>query len=596
MVKNLVPKAEVLFEVSWEVCNKVGGIHTVLKSKVGQMLSLYKEYYLIGPYFPDAAKGHFVELPHPQNCRTACKELSDIGIVVHYGESLIGQRPKTLLIDFQPFFAQTNNIKKILWEEFKIDSLNSKFDFEEPVVWGWVVGIVLEKLAPLFKKKVVAQFHEWLCGSAILYLKRQNVDIGLTFTTHATVLGRALANKGFDLYSKRGDHLALKDISPDQEAYTQKIQSKHQLEKASAQNADIFATVSEVTAMEAEHFLSKKPDILMPNGINIDDFPSREECSVQHAHLRDKIFRFLAYYFYPYYEINFNHTHLFFIASRYEFHDKGIDVFINALGKLNENLKKAKSKETVVAFFWVPSGIRGIKPELIENRTFFEDIEQSIEDKKERIMRRILTSVLSEKKDLPLLPESINKDMFPKVLRFKREDNIPPVCTHDIMAAHDNILHAFHENNLKNLESDKVKVIFYPVYLTGADGLLNLDYYEAMQGSHFGVFPSHYEPYGYTPLECASFCVTSLTSDVAGFGRYISQKNHKNEGIYVLKRQNRSPEEITDDLAKTMFNYLKIPKNKRIELKFEARSLAEQCDWKMLVNNYIDAHNRSIKG
>ncbi len=601
MEKKEVPKAEVFFEVSWEVCNKVGGIHTVVSSKVDEMLHHYHEYFVIGPYFPDKAKGEFLELAHPEICRKSCDRLKELGIVVHYGKWLVGKRPQALLIDFQPLFSKVDDIKRELWDRFRIDSLNADFQFDEPVVWGWAVGMVLESLSEVFAdKKVVAQFHEWISGSAMLYLKSRQTSLGSVFTTHATVLGRALESDGVDLYDEKDGASFLEKIDADREAYSRNVPAKHLMEKACAHNADVFTTVSEITGLEAKFILGMVPDVIIPNGINIENFASAEECSVRHNLFRNKLFLFLMYYFFPYYKIDLEKTHLIFLAARHEIRDKGIDVFIKALARVNDKLKESRSKENIVAFFWVPTGIRGIKPEIIENRTFFEDIMQSITDNRDEIMRKLLTAVVTGKNISreTLLKRRLSEEIYSKVLRFKRSKSSPPVCTHDLMDPDDGIIRLLANENLKNSETDAVKVIYYPVYLTGADGLLNLNYHECMQGCHFGIFPSAYEPFGYTPLECASLCVTSLTTDVSGFGQFILNNvgpREKEKGIKILKRLNREETDIVDDLADIIFDYVTCPKADRIEEKFEARKLAEIADWKILIKNYIRAHNLAVE-
>ncbi|HII72670.1 TPA: glycosyltransferase [Candidatus Woesearchaeota archaeon] len=595
------PEAEILFEVSWEICNKVGGINTVVKSKVNEMSAAYgKGYYVVGPYFPDKIKGVFVEMAHPEFCGRACDELKEWGIIVHYGRWLTGDKPAALLLDFNPLFSKVNDIKRELWDKFGIDSLNSPYEFDEPVIFGWAAGMVIEKFKAVFpEKKIIAHVHEWIAGAALLYLKARSIKVPTIFTTHATVLGRSMANSGVDIYAKdRDGRSILESIDMDKEAYNRQVQAKHLLEKACAHNADVFTAVSDMTATKSLHILGKRPDLVLPNGIDIDKFPSREDCSVQHRSFRDRILMFLTYYFYPYYPIDFDETRIIFTAARYEFHDKGIDVLIKALGRLNSVMKKEKCSENVVAFFYVPTGIRGVKRELVENNAFFNDIVESMDARTTYLRHKVISTVVGEK-DAPvsdLLPKDLKDEIYPKLLRFKREEKKAPVCTHDLMDPHDQILRAFAEAGLQNSKEDCVKVIFYPIYLTGADNLLNLNYYEAMQGSHFGIFPSFYEPYGYTPLECAALAVSSLTTDTSGFGQFImKQPRHSTtKGIYVLRRMDKSEDEIVADLLEKLHRFLKMPKKLRVEDKFEARRLAELSDWKILAKNYIRAHNLAL--
>ncbi|MBW2997536.1 hypothetical protein KY349_04315 [Candidatus Woesearchaeota archaeon] len=593
-------KADFLFEVSWEICNKVGGIYTVIKTKVSPTSKIYGENYcLIGPYFHDKVKGEFEETIIPDQYKQVCDDLKEVGIVLHYGKWLTDGNPNAILIDFHPLFARKDEIKTHLWEHYKVDSLNASFEFEEPVVWAWAVGMVIERLSSMMPgKKVAAMFHEWISGSALLYLKSQGCKVGTVFITHATVLGRSLASSAVDLYCHDKEGKCLLDTMEfDKEAYNKNAHTKHQLEKASAHAADVFATVSEITGMEAEHILQKKPDIIVPNGLDISGFPTIEENSIRHKNFRDKIYHFLLYYFFPYYHLDIEKTLIYFIASRYEVHDKGIDIFTKALGKLNDMLKKESSKRNIVAFFWVPSGVRGIKPEIIENRMLFKDIEDSLKDNSEHVMWRLLSATVA---DSPITKETIFTKNFlseikRKTLRFKREESTPPLCTHDLIDYTDPIMQMMQEQGLNNSEDDKVKVIMYPIYLTGADGLLDLNYYEAMQGSHFGVFPSFYEPWGYTPLEAGALGVASVTTDLAGFGRFaLQQKGDDPKGVFVIKRMGKQEDEATDELAKLLYYFTKLQKKKRVENKIEARRLANLADWDILINNYINAQNMAI--
>ena len=589
MVTN---KADCLYEISWEVCNKVGGIFTVIKSKAARTVDYYKEnYYLIGPYVADKIIGEFKEmLPHNE-LKAIFDELKRENIICHYGKWLIEGNPNLILIDFTGFKSRINDIKKELWESYKIDSLQAPPDYDEPVVWSYTAGKLIEKLTRnCGTKKMCAQFHEWLSGAGLLYLKMKKIKIATVFTTHATILGRTLAGNNINPCSLPTT------INPEIEAVKYGIVSKYHIEKNSAKYADIFTTVSEITAIEAEHLLGRKPEVLVLNGLDINRFPTFEDRSIKHRLYKNQIKEFLMYYFFPYYLFDIEDTLIYFLAGRYEFHAKGIDILIKALGKLNQKLKDEKSKLTIVTFIWVPTAIRGVKLELLENRIFFKDIKDSVEEELDEIKRNILTSIISNKKitqaDL-MNPETMDI-IKKKVMRFKKQKE-PFLVTHDLMDENDAIVESFNNNNLHNKESDRVKVIYYPTYLTGADGLLDLEYYEAMTGSQLGIFPSFYEPWGYTPLEAGALGIASITTDLSGFGRYISQKQRETEpGVYVIKRYNKSDEEAIQELADVMYLYARYSKEQRISNKIEARRLALLADWKNFIENYINAHNLAV--
>ncbi len=587
-------KADFLFEVSWEVCNKVGGIYTVVKSKAARVVEQYKSnYFLIGPYFAKKALGEFEEQVPDKTLKGAFDELKKEGIICHCGKWLIEGEPNLILIDFDNYKKETNSIKKDLWDNFKIDSLNASEDYNEPIVWGYAAGKLIEKLVSSFDGKCVAQFHEWLSGTALLYLKKKSIKLGKVFTTHATVIGRTLASANADLYN------LWDKIDADKEAYNYHVESKHQVEKQAAMNADVFSTVSEITGMEAEHLLKVKPKALLFNGLDIEKFPTFEEISIKHRIQRDRIREFLLYYFFPYYSFNIKETLFYFISGRYEFRDKGIDVFIKSLARLNEKLKKAKSSQTIVAFIWVPANIRNIKPELLENKTYYQDIIDTLEEIMPDVRKNIIYSLIDKK---TITKESIFDDDFlsqikSKIMKLKRNGN-PPVSTHDIYNEQsDEIIKCLAESGLDNKKEDPVKVIYYPIYLSGADGLLNLNYYESMQGCHLGIFPSYYEPWGYTPLEAGALGVSCVTTDLAGFGRYFCAEcaQEKTPGIFVLNRLNKKDDDIIGQLAKIMLDFSNFNVNERIANKLQARKIATTADWGSLIKNYIYAHNLAVE-
>ena len=588
--------ADMLFEVSWEVCNKVGGIFTVVSSKALQIMNQYKFYYLIGPYFPRKTFGMFEETIAPDECKEAFARLKQEGIECHCGKWLVKGNPQVILLDFTNFCIHKNEIKEKLWNDYKIDSLHTEwFDFDEPIVFATAVGKLIEELSRVYAdKKIVAHFHEWLTGAGLLYLKTKKVKIGTVFTTHATALGRAIAAIDMNLYE------VLDKIDPDNNARKKGsgIYAKHLLEKASAQNTDVFTTVSEITGIEAEKLLGRKPEVLLLNGLDMDKFPTFEEAALKHRLFKSRIKQFLTYYFFPHYSFDITNTLIYFLAGRYEFTDKGVDVCIEALGKLNEQLKSEKSEKTIVAFFWIPGNVKAIKSELLENKTFFTDIKDSLDDEAELIKTRIMYALLSKKKisEEILFDQEFSQEIKPKLVRLKRQGN-PPLATHDLFDdQNDVILNTFRRFNLFNREEDRVKVVFYPIYLTGADGLLDTSYYESMQGSHLGIFPSYYEPWGYTPLEAGALGVASVTTDLAGFGRYVCTecKLGKYPGVFVLKRFGRTHSDTVNDLTEVMYSYAHFTPQERITNKIAAQKVALTADWKLFIQRYVEAHNLAV--
>jgi len=589
-------KPDYCFEVSWEVCNKVGGIYTVVKSKVGYMMGQYNEGYIaVGPYFQKKAFGEFDETVPPAELKKVFDTLNSEGIQCHYGTWLIEGNPHAILIDFTNFASKANDLKKELWDNYKIDSMGTKYyDYDEPIVFSCAVGRLLEEFAKQNKtKKVVGHFHEWMTGAALLFLKSRKSKVATCFTTHATMLGRTLSSHDMDLYSLYGN------TDFDKLAYEMGVHSKHQTEKACAHNCDVFTTVSEITGQEAENLLGRKPDVLLLNGLNMDKFPTFEEISIKHTLFKNRIKEFLMYYFFPYYHFDLGNTLIFFLCGRYEFHDKGIDLFTQALADLNNRLKAEGSKKTVIAFFWVPGNIKGIKQSLLENKKYYDDVKESLDDNTPDIKNKILHRVISQQ-DITtenIIEPGVLGEIKRKVHKLVRlNDGNPPLVTHDLYnEENDQIVKAFRELGLTNKEEDRVKVVFYSIYLTGADGLLNTSYYESMMGSHLGVFPSYYEPWGYTPLEAGALGVSSVTTDLAGFGKYIQQKHKKQQkGVFVLNRIDKKDDEVEKQLGDFLYKFTNFTKQQRIQQKMAARHMAMHADWKEFANNYYDAHNLAI--
>lgn len=588
-------KADMLFEMSWEVCNKVGGIFTVLSSKARQMKCYYNDgYFLIGPYIADSARSSFKEEPVPEIYKDSYLRLKEKGIVIHYGSWLIEGEPKVILIDYRNYWSAVNDIKREIWESFSLDSLNSPYDFNEPVLWSWAAGMLLENISNVHqRKKIVLHAHEWLSGAAILYIKKYKINIGTVFTTHATTLGRTLAGHGNDLYS------IIDKINPKDESYKYGVSAKHGLEKITAHVSDVFSTVSQITSLESKYVLEKEADVLLPNGLDMSKFQSFEELTMKHNTYRTKLREFVLYYFFPYYNLDLKNSLFFFTASRYEFHNKGLDIFIEALGKLNDRMKKENFKKTIITFFWIPASIDGIRQDLIAARESFQDIKDLLEENEEEIRENLLYTICSEKdiNESNVIGGNSNFELKKKVMQLKSKSGQAPFSTHEIIDAdNDPIIKAFKQNGLFNREEDKVKVIFYPIYLSGADGLSDLDYYQCIQASHLGVFPSYYEPWGYTPLETAALGVSSLTSNLSGFGRYFYDilKDKELPGIFILDIEKQKKEEMMNNFIEILHKFANLDKRRRIDNKIQAREVAFMADWKNFAENYIDAHNLAI--
>ncbi len=586
-------KADYLFEASWEVCNKVGGIYTVLMSKAEKMIENYPNYIPVGPFFPGKSVPEFIEKPASKEIRSVFDLMASIGIECHYGKWLVKGEPDVVLIFPRHLYDATGDLLAGLWQDFGVDSYGSGSDYTDPVVWSTAVGMFIDEFAKQNSdKKIVGHFHEWLAGAAILYLKKHKAKVGTVFTTHATMLGRSIAGSGKDLYSMLGN------FNPAEEAKKHGVSNKFTMEKASAQNAGCFTTVSEITGMEAQAILGRKPDVLLPNGLDMENFPSYEEVAYEHKIKRTKIKEMIAFYFLPYQSFDLEDTLIYYIFGRYEYKNKGIDVFTKSLAELSRRLKAEKSKKTIIAFYWIPAWTKGIRQELLENKAYFGEINDSIYNHMDSIKQKLLSWIISGQdiSKINLFDQEFLLETRRLGANFKKQGT-PPLCTHHLNGEEqDEIINGFMQAGLTNQPDDRVKVVFHPAYLTGTDGLLDLKYYDAMVSGHLGVYPSYYEPWGYTPLESAAWGVPAITTDLAGFGMWINaSKKKEDKGIVVIPRLGKSDAQVVNDIANAMYEYSQLDRRGRVERKINAKELSKLADWGNLIRCYLDAHSFALR-
>jgi glycogen(starch) synthase len=580
----------VIFELSWEVCNKVGGIHTVLSTKAKYLMNYYKNnFYFIGPYLENSKKEFKEEKLPDFITEDLIGFLKEKGIKIHYGTWLIEGLPKVFLIDFKDFFEKyRNEIKGKYWEWYKIDSLNSPLDYDEPLIWSTAAGIFLEKLSE--NLKFIVHGNEWLSAGAILWLKKHKKEIPTVLTYHGIMLARTLVQAGKNIYK-------MEINNPDKLAYEYNIQAKHLTERVASHITDVFTVVSEIMAKNSEKFLLKKPDLVTPNGIDYYSLPNLEECLYQHKVLKQEVKKFVMTYFFPYYKFNIDNTLFLFTASRYEFFSKGIDLLIDALGRLDKILRRENFNKTIVFFIFVPTAVSEIRKEIIESKNVLDSLEEMLIERGEYIRNQLLYHLLT--KEEINFDDLFNEEELIEIERIinsiKKEGN-PPLTTHYLAYDENNdaIIKALKKNGLTNSKENKIKVIWYPIYLSKNDKLLNLGYKDTIKAMHLGVFPSLYEPFGYTPLESASLAVPSVTTNVAGFGREIlkikKQYNEK-KGVFVINRL--SPDNGLDELTNILYDFVHFSKIERIKNKIAAKNLASFFDWSKLINNYIEAYNRA---
>ncbi len=576
----------IILEASWEVANKVGGIYTVLASKAERMRSLADEYYAIGPYIEEKAALDFTPQPMPAWLERIAHSLEEKNIILHYGVWEVKGKPNAILLSYDGLWAERNAWRKRFWEAYRVDTIRAGSDVDHPMLWSISIALLLQEWLREGREKPILHAHEWLSGSSILASRLLTLPVKTVFTTHATMLGRSVSARGED---------PLSILNPRERAWQLGIEAKHTLEEAAARNADVFTTVSRITAEEAAHLLGRTPDAILPNGLDLSQFPDSEEIPIQHRVYREKLREFLIPYFFPSYELPLEHTLFYYISGRYEYENKGIDVFIQALGRLNKVLKETGGERHIVAFFFIPASVKRIRYDLLKAKAIIEDVSDALDESLQHAKRTILRRFIhTPAEKLSILHEDAQRMLKKAAFALTRQAD-PPLSTHILTyEEEDAILNAFRREGLLNRKEDRVKVILYPAYLNRNDGLINLDYYPAIQGCHLGVFPSKYEPWGYTPLESIAYGVPAITTDIAGFGDDLLQKGLDGQGVYVLRRKHATQEETITRLTSLLTDYALLPHDARLEEKHKALHTAKAYDWKELIKHYEMVYDRLV--
>ena len=522
-----------LFEVSWEVCNKVGGIYTVLSTKAKTLVDrMGDDYIAVGPWLLSEAE-HDIPFDEDARADSFAESCRDMGVPVRIGRWRIPGSPRTILVEFSRLYDQKDDVLSELWEDFGVDSISGSWDYVEPVLFGHAVGRVIEKwwqekLAPQHKRAVV-HAHEWMTGSSLLYVKQRVPALGTVFTTHATMLGRSLSSLGHSPEDGLGDSTA------EQLAEDNGVVAKHSIEGVCAREADTFCTVSEITAREAELLHRRAPEPVTPNGIDLDVVDalagdsSREQARTALHHVASRFFG-----------EDLNDAAYLAVSGRYEFHNKGIDVLLEALARLNE-----QEGRRIVLFVLVPAGNSGVRSEFLERA--------------EKPLDEI---------DGPL-----------------------GISTHNLFDAEQDPVHiSCAELGLDNAPDARVRVLQIPIYLEADDGFLNLPYGAVVRAMDLTCFPSYYEPWGYTPQESLAFGIPTVTSDYAGFGRWVRESNlGPDDGVTVLDRVHVQYDDVVGALATVIDGFLTDARSAS-ELREACRATAARTSWSGFIQHYDEAY------
>ena len=546
MISETLMTPDYIFEASWEVCNKVGGIYTVLSTRAKTLQEqLRNRVIFIGP---DIWQGKdnptFIESSslYPAWVEYA---IHHDGLKVRVGRWNIPGEPVVVLVDFMPFFAQKNEIYSRMWEDYGVDSLHAYGDYDESCMFAIAAAKVAESFYRYnltFNDKVVFQAHEWMTGMSALYLQKNVPEIATIFTTHATSIGRSIAGNNKPLY----DYLFA--YNGDQMAEELNMQSKHSIEKQTAHSVDCFTTVSEITNKECKELLDKPADVVLVNGFEDDFVPKASTYTGKMKRARKSMLRVANCLLGETFEED---TIIIGTSGRYEFKNKGIDVFIDAMHRLN---KCPELNHKVLAFINVPAWT-------LEPRT---DLQARLATYKEY--------------DAPL-----NQPYITHWLHNMDEDKV---------------LGMMHYLSMNNSVYDKVKVIFVPCYLNGDDGIFNKSYYDLMVGNDLSVYASYYEPWGYTPLESVAFHVPTITTDLAGFGLWVKDMDNVkgiSDGVEVLHRSDYNYHEVADEVRDTILAYLRLDKNQVKAARKRAAAIAEQALWKHFITYYYQAYDFALR-
>lgn len=546
MMKQLLTP-DYIFESSWEVCNKVGGIYTVLSTRAKTLQNVFPDrIFFIGPDVWLGKENPLFTEDEEMLVAWHKHATEKDGLKIRIGRWNVPGHPIAILVDFTPYYARKNDIYTQAWIDYKVDSLHAYGDYDEASMFSYAAGKVVESFYRFnlsAKDKVVYQAHEWMTGLGALYIQKTIPEIATIFTTHATSIGRSIAGNNKPLY----DYLFA--YNGDQMAQELNMESKHSIEKQTAHHVDCFTTVSEITNHECSELLDKSADVVLMNGFEDDFVPKGDAFAQKRKHARAVLLNMASKLMGLHFT---DDTMIIGTSGRYEFKNKGINVYLEALNRLtrDKNLKKE-----VLAFINVPGWVGEAR----------EDLRERLDSDKEY--------------DTPLEC---------------------PFITHWLHnMSHDQVLDMLKYLNMSNTAETKVKVVFVPCYLDGKDGILNELYYDLLIGMDLSVYPSYYEPWGYTPLESIAFKVPTITTDLAGFGLWVNSLKGKysalEDGVKVIHRTDYNYSEVADVIKDTISEFSTLTDTEINKIRKNAADIAEKALWKHFIQYYYEAYDIALR-
>ena len=545
-MNDMLKTPELLFESSWEVCNKVGGIYTVLSTKAHTLQQIFNDKVIfIGPdVWADTVAPDFQEeVALFADWKRHAEEVDHLRVKV--GRWNVPGTPPVILVDFKPYFSERDAFFYAMWDNFRVDSIHAYGDYDESCIFAYAVGKVIESFYHFYKlenKRVAALFNEWMLGMGALYVRKHIPAIATLFTTHATSIGRSIAGNNKALYAYMDGY------NGDQMAKELNMEAKHSVEKQTAHFVDCFTTVSDITARECKQLLDKEPDIVTPNGFEPNFVPEgemydrkREEARRTLINVAEKL---MGCPIDP-------GALLVSTSGRYEYRNKGIDEFITAMNRVRTC---GRLRREVVAFIMVPAWVRALRADL---------------------------KMMIEKDIEPTAPLQV------------------PFITHWLHNMNeDKILNYIQSVGFTNTASEKLKIIYVPCYLDGQGGIFNKTYYDLLIGMDATVYPSYYEPWGYTPLESVAFGIPTITTDLAGFGLWAKRTvsgDDINEGVVVINRTDFNYFEVAESIMNVVLALSQMDAAAIERIKRRCFDLARKAEWSKFINYYLEAFDKATR-
>lgn len=546
-MKEKIRKPDYIFAASWEVCNKVGGIYTVLSTQAKTLQQKTKATLIyIGPDLDKNNDNPLFEEDPSLYAAWQNVAWEREGLAVRTGRWKIPGSPIVFLVDFLPYYPMKNWIYARAWELFQVDSLHAYGDYDEASMFSYAAAMAVGSFYNYYlnsNNTVIYHAHEWMTGLGAMFLKHFVPEIATVFTTHATSIGRSIAGNNKPLYDYfYGYH-------GDQMAYELNMESKHSVEKQTAHHVDCFTTVSELTARECTQLLEKTPDAITVNGFEDDFLPSATGYAAKRAAARKRMLTVANRLFGTSWD---DDTVIIGTGGRYEFRNKGLDMFIESMKCLRDD-ERVKGQH-VLAFINVPGWVS-----------------EPRQDLQDRMKKYKSTSV----------------------------QLVAPQTTHWLHnMGEDRILTMLGSLGFRNERKDDIHIVFVPCYLDGHDGIFDMSYYDLLVGQDIALFPSYYEPWGYTPLESAAFRVPTVTTDLAGFGLWANSVkggcSELKDGVKVVHRSDSNWGEAAGTIKDTVLEFVLADAKTRDSMRAAAGKLAEKALWKHFIVHYEEAYQIAV--